>query len=254
MSGCNGVASTPPSTKPCSTDSRTDHTDWLVLRSRLPDEAQSPAHGADAVASSAPTPGYGSRGAPRRPAPAELAPRCGAAAAGIRIYESTPLEKIAYREGVLAEGQDLFDPAHHVSATLGDDPVATVDEIARQHPEWSSSADLIKSSSRAIQDLINRQAHALNGATCARVEGRWENSRRAAVPCRGFRTTGLSRTRKPRSSRRDGLQALVTRPWRVRTSPTLLIGTDQLGRLQRGCRMKGERVDWVWPGDSPERV
>ncbi len=78
------------------------------------------------------------------------------ASVGLRIYENTPLESLARREGVLKGGADLFDPVYYVSSGLGENALATVDDVVRQRPEWSSPTDWMKLSLRAIQGLMNR--------------------------------------------------------------------------------------------------
>ncbi len=60
---------------------------------------------------------------------------------GIRIYEGTPLAGIAAREGALAPGRDLFQPAYYLSPAMVDQTVQRLDRIARRRPEWSSPAD-----------------------------------------------------------------------------------------------------------------
>jgi radical SAM superfamily enzyme YgiQ (UPF0313 family) len=60
---------------------------------------------------------------------------------GIRIYEGTPLAKTAVREGVLASGQDLFEPAYYLSPGLAENTLENLDRIARRRPEWTSPAD-----------------------------------------------------------------------------------------------------------------
>jgi len=78
------------------------------------------------------------------------------ASIGIRIHENTPLEKRARQEGLLEEAGDLFEPAFYVSPDLGSDPMAAIDRVVRQRPEWSSPADWAKFSMRATQSLVNR--------------------------------------------------------------------------------------------------
>jgi radical SAM superfamily enzyme YgiQ (UPF0313 family) len=63
---------------------------------------------------------------------------------GIRIYEGTALARTALREGTLAPGQDLFEPAYYLSPALAERTVEKLDRIARRRPEWSSPADWSK--------------------------------------------------------------------------------------------------------------
>ncbi len=75
---------------------------------------------------------------------------------GIRIYENTPIKKVAVEEGVISEDTDLFNPVYYVSTGLGNDPIRTLDEIARKRPEWSTPTDWSRLTMRLIQKSINR--------------------------------------------------------------------------------------------------
>lgn len=60
---------------------------------------------------------------------------------GIRVYQHTPLARIAAEEGQTTPGQDLFETAYYLSPHLKDDTERKLDEIARKRPEWTSPAD-----------------------------------------------------------------------------------------------------------------
>ncbi|MFQ5590454.1 MAG: B12-binding domain-containing radical SAM protein [Phycisphaerae bacterium] len=88
----------------------------------------------------------------------DACPRANAvfASVGLRVYKNTPLEGVARREGALAASDDLFEPAFYVAPGLGESPLAVVDDVARRRPEWSSPADWMKLSLRAIRGVMNR--------------------------------------------------------------------------------------------------
>jgi radical SAM superfamily enzyme YgiQ (UPF0313 family) len=60
---------------------------------------------------------------------------------GIRIYEGTPLARIAVREGTLAPDHDLFEPTYYLSPGLAGNTEENLDRIARRRAEWTSPAD-----------------------------------------------------------------------------------------------------------------
>jgi hypothetical protein len=60
---------------------------------------------------------------------------------GIRIYEGTALAETAVKEGSLAAGQDLFEPAYYLSPAMADQTLENLDRIVRQRAEWTSPAD-----------------------------------------------------------------------------------------------------------------
>ncbi len=77
------------------------------------------------------------------------------ASLGLRICAGTPLEGLARREGILAEGADLFEPAYYVSEALGKDPMKAPDAVARRRPEWSTPTDWTRPLMRAVQAIVN---------------------------------------------------------------------------------------------------
>ena len=77
------------------------------------------------------------------------------ASLGLRIYHSTPLEKIAIQQGVIKEDAKLFYPEYYISSELGDDPVARLDEIASQRHQWTTATDWYSTPIRLLQKLIN---------------------------------------------------------------------------------------------------
>jgi radical SAM superfamily enzyme YgiQ (UPF0313 family) len=74
---------------------------------------------------------------------------------GIRVYEGTPLEAVAAREGALMPGQDLFDPAYYVSPQLAEHAAEKIDRIARRRPEWTSPVDWRRPLMRWTQKVMN---------------------------------------------------------------------------------------------------
>jgi len=60
---------------------------------------------------------------------------------GIRIYEGTPLARMAARDGTLAPDHDLFEPAYYLSPGIAGDTEEHLDRIARRRVEWTSPAD-----------------------------------------------------------------------------------------------------------------
>jgi radical SAM superfamily enzyme YgiQ (UPF0313 family) len=60
---------------------------------------------------------------------------------GIRVYEGTPMEKIAAQEGQVKPDQDLFEPAYYVSPYMAGDTENKLDIIARRRAEWTSAVD-----------------------------------------------------------------------------------------------------------------
>jgi radical SAM superfamily enzyme YgiQ (UPF0313 family) len=60
---------------------------------------------------------------------------------GIRVYEGTPMARIAVQEGQVKPGQDLFEPAYYLSPGLAEDTENQLDRIARRRAEWTSPAD-----------------------------------------------------------------------------------------------------------------
>ena len=77
------------------------------------------------------------------------------AAFGIRIYEGTAIATIASLEGVLAPGNDLFDPAYYVSPALAERAEIKLDRIARRRPEWTSPVDWRRPLMRWTQKVMN---------------------------------------------------------------------------------------------------
>lgn len=75
---------------------------------------------------------------------------------GIRIYNNTPIEKIALSEGTISTDTDLFNPAYYISNDLGKEPMKTLDEIARERHEWSTPTDWSSIIMRTIQKFLNR--------------------------------------------------------------------------------------------------
>jgi len=75
---------------------------------------------------------------------------------GIRVYEGTPLAKLARSEGVIAPDADLFEPAYYLSETLGKNPLRALDAIARRRPEWSTPTDWTGLILPIAQSLTNR--------------------------------------------------------------------------------------------------
>ena len=60
---------------------------------------------------------------------------------GIRIYEGTPMARIAVREGQVKPDQDLFEPVYYLSPGLAEDTENKLDRITRRRAEWTSPAD-----------------------------------------------------------------------------------------------------------------
>ncbi len=60
---------------------------------------------------------------------------------GLRVYEETPLARIAVRDGQVKPDQDLFQPAYYLSAALAENTEGNLDRIARRREEWTSPAD-----------------------------------------------------------------------------------------------------------------
>jgi len=60
---------------------------------------------------------------------------------GLRVFENTPLQAIALRDGQLSPGQDLFAPAYYLSAAMTEDTEMNLDRIARRREEWTSPVD-----------------------------------------------------------------------------------------------------------------
>ncbi len=60
---------------------------------------------------------------------------------GIRVYEGTPMARIAVRDGQVKPDQDLFEPAYYLSPGLAEDTENKLDRIARRRAEWTSPAD-----------------------------------------------------------------------------------------------------------------
>jgi radical SAM superfamily enzyme YgiQ (UPF0313 family) len=60
---------------------------------------------------------------------------------GIRVYEGTPLARIAVQEGQVKPDQDLFEPAYYLSPGLAEDTENKLDGIARRRAEWTSPVD-----------------------------------------------------------------------------------------------------------------
>lgn len=75
---------------------------------------------------------------------------------GFRVYEGTPLERLALHEGALPERRDLFEPFYYVSPEMDEEPAANLDRIVRRRPEWSSPVDWRKPVMRWTQALLNR--------------------------------------------------------------------------------------------------
>ena len=60
---------------------------------------------------------------------------------GIRVYEGTPMARIAVEEGQVKPDQDLFEPAYYLSPGLAEDTENKLDRIARRRAEWTSPRD-----------------------------------------------------------------------------------------------------------------
>lgn len=63
------------------------------------------------------------------------------AVVGIRIYEKTPLAKIAADEGIIAPDQDLFEPTYYLSPAMAENMEIKLDRIARRDESWTSPID-----------------------------------------------------------------------------------------------------------------
>ncbi len=63
------------------------------------------------------------------------------ATVGIRVYEGTPMARIAVREGQVEPNQDLFEPAYYLSPAMAEDTENKLDRIARRRAEWTSPVD-----------------------------------------------------------------------------------------------------------------
>jgi radical SAM superfamily enzyme YgiQ (UPF0313 family) len=72
---------------------------------------------------------------------------------GIRVYEGTPMARIAVQEGQVKPDQDLFEPAYYLSPGLADRTIENLDRIARRRPEWTSPADWRRFSVRCGQKV-----------------------------------------------------------------------------------------------------
>ena len=72
---------------------------------------------------------------------------------GIRVYEGTPMARIAVQEGQVKPDQDLFEPAYYLSPGLADDTEKNLDRIARRRAEWTSPADWRKAVVRLGQKI-----------------------------------------------------------------------------------------------------
>jgi len=72
---------------------------------------------------------------------------------GIRVYEGTPMARIAVQEGQVRPDQDLFEPAYYLSSALAKDTEKNLDRIARRRAEWTSPADWRKPMVRCGQKI-----------------------------------------------------------------------------------------------------
>lgn len=72
---------------------------------------------------------------------------------GIRIYEGTPLAKMAVREGQVSPDHDFFEPAYYLARDLRERTEQNLDRIARRCPEWTSPADWRKPIVRLAQKV-----------------------------------------------------------------------------------------------------
>ena len=72
---------------------------------------------------------------------------------GIRVYEGTPMARIAVQEGQIRPDQDLFEPAYYLSPGLAKDTEKNLDRIARRRAEWTSPADWRKPMVRCGQKI-----------------------------------------------------------------------------------------------------
>jgi radical SAM superfamily enzyme YgiQ (UPF0313 family) len=72
---------------------------------------------------------------------------------GIRVYEGTPMARIARQEGQVKPDQDLFEPAYYLSPALAGQTTEKLDRIARRCPAWTSPADWRKVSVQWGQKL-----------------------------------------------------------------------------------------------------
>jgi len=75
------------------------------------------------------------------------------ATVGIRVYEGTPMARIAVQEGQVRPEQDLFEPAYYLSPGLAQDTEKNLDRIARRRAEWTSPADWRKPMVRCGQKI-----------------------------------------------------------------------------------------------------
>jgi hypothetical protein len=75
------------------------------------------------------------------------------ATVGIRVYEGTPMARIAVQEGQVRPDQDLFEPAYYLSPGLAEDTGKNLDRIARRRAEWTSPADWRKPMVRCGQKI-----------------------------------------------------------------------------------------------------
>jgi radical SAM superfamily enzyme YgiQ (UPF0313 family) len=86
---------------------------------------------------------------------------------GIRVYAGTPIEKMAIRECVyrkesssgLPSESELFEPVYYLSPALSDEPIQTLDRIARKRPQWSTATDWNGLIMRILQKLMNRSGN-----------------------------------------------------------------------------------------------
>ncbi len=72
---------------------------------------------------------------------------------GIRVYEDTPMARIAVQEGQVKPDQDLFEPAYYLSPALAEDTENKLDRIARRRAEWTSPVDWRKAVVRLGQKV-----------------------------------------------------------------------------------------------------
>lgn len=77
------------------------------------------------------------------------------ASLGIRIYDNTPLKKIAINEGIIYEKDELFEPIFYLSKQLGNNPIEFLDNVARKRAEWSTQVDWMKTILKITQKVIN---------------------------------------------------------------------------------------------------
>jgi radical SAM superfamily enzyme YgiQ (UPF0313 family) len=72
---------------------------------------------------------------------------------GLRVFENTPLQAVAVRDGQLSSDHDLFLPAYYLSSAMAADTERKLDRIARRREEWTSPVDWRRFVTRAGQKV-----------------------------------------------------------------------------------------------------